>query len=403
MAEPVARIFPDASDLKASPGGEKIFEQSIESFFKVFNASPGGMCLTQDSVLLEVNTTYEIMFGYSRAEALGKTNFTLGTVDGEELARIGSIFKTKGKLVNEEMAGRHKNKHRIYSLVTTMPVTLGGKQLMLTSFNDITHIRQQNSIITQQHKDMVDSVNYAKRIQEALFPPRSFVESILPQSFVLLKPKAVVTGDFYWVDKVGDKVYVAAADCTGHGVPGALLSVIGFNLISKTVHENGSTRPGDILNALSRGVYKTLRQHNNSWGVRDGMDISVIAIDQKKGVLEFASARQQAYRIRGNELLKLIPDRFPIGIHTGQYLQEFNNQQSSIQPGDTIYLFTDGYADQFGGPSKKKFKAIQFQKLLLSIQEFSMEEQKQILDKTIEDWKAGNEQIDDIMVIGIRI
>lgn len=390
-------------NFKEPLNAEKAFEKSIEGFFKVFNVSPGGMCLTEDSILIEINTIFTSIFGYTREEAIGQSNFSLGTIEVSELQRIRKIIAASGKLVNEEMMGRHKDGHIVYSLVTTMPVELGGRHLILSSFNNITQIKQQSSIIAEQHKDILDSINYAKRIQEALFPPKAFVESILPQSFVLLKPKAVVTGDFYWMEKIGDKIFVAAADCTGHGVPGALMSIIGFNLISKSVNTNGTTRPCDILNELSRGIYKTLRQNSRNEGVQDGMEISVISIDIKKGTLEFAAARQPVYRVRENELLKLSPDRFPIGIYSGQYLQEFNNQQIQIESGDTIYMFTDGYSDQFGGPEKKKFKTLQFQKLLLSIQHFPMEEQKLILNKKIEDWKGDFEQVDDIMIIGIRI
>jgi len=396
-------LFFEEIDVTEQVGKEQLLEQSVAGFFKVFNASPGGMCLTEHSVIIEINNTFESLFGYNREEALGQTNFTLGTVDSSELLRIGEILKANGKLLNEEMAGRHKDGHKVYSLVTTLPFEIGGRQFMLTSFNDITRIKEQNNIIVTQHKDIFDSVNYAKRIQEALFTPKEQIDKLLPKNFILLKPKAVVTGDFYWVEKCKDKIYVAAADCTGHGVPGALLSIIGHNLISKSFIENENARPCDILNALSLGVYRTLRQNSNSWGVKDGMDISVISIDEKNGVLEFAAARQPVYRVRHNELTKLVPDRFPIGIHSGHHLQKFNNQQIQIQRGDTIYLFTDGYSVQFGGPERKKFTRMGFQKLLLSIQEYSMEEQKLILDKKIEEWKGDSEQIDDIMVIGIRV
>jgi len=396
-------LFPEDIRIEKPSEAVRMFEQSVEGFFKVFNASPGGMCLTEDSAILEINHTYELLFGYSRSEALGKSNFILGIIALPELQRIRDLIQAKGKLENEEMTVKHKDGHAVHCLVTTMPITLGGKQLVLSSFNDITRLKEQNAIIAEQHKDLYDSVNYARRIQEALFPPRTLFESILPQSFVLLKPKAIVSGDFYWVEKVKDKIYVAAADCTGHGVPGALLSIIGYTLIHKSVNESATTRPCDILNLLSHGFYKSLRQNSGDAGVKDGMDISVICIDEKNMLLEYAAARRPVYRVRQNELLKLAPDRFPIGIYSSKHLQEFNNQQITIQRGDTIYMFTDGYADQFGGPEKKKFNSVQFQKLLLSIQHFSMEEQLLVLNKQIEQWRGESEQVDDIMVIGIRI
>ncbi|PBQ31224.1 hypothetical protein CNR22_05405 [Sphingobacteriaceae bacterium] len=389
------------AEIPGSP--ERLYEQSIESFFKVFNVAPGGMCLTENSLLVEVNPMFENMFGHSRAEAMGKSNLALGTLREEEVMKVGEIFRTTGKLFNEEVTCYHKNGKKVHCLVTTSTLLIGGKQLILTSFSDVTSLKKQSATIAEQHKDLFDSVTYAKRIQEAIFSSPQTFHTVLPDSFLLLKPKSIVTGDFYWLEKKGNKIYVAAADCTGHGVPGALMSIIGHNIISKSLSPKNLTRPCEILNDLSSEIFKTLQQNLNSHGVKDGMDISLISIDTENMVMEYAAARQPVYRIRNNELVKLMPDRFPIGIYTGQHLQEFNNQQISLQRGDTIYMFTDGYTDQFGGPEKKKFKALQFQKLLLSIQTFSMDEQKQILLKELSDWQEDCVQVDDIMIIGIKI
>lgn len=389
------------AEIPGSP--ERLYEQSIESFFKVFNVAPGGMCLTENSLLVEVNPMFESMFGHSRADAMGKSNLVLGTLREDEVLRVGQIFRTKGKLDNEEVTCYHKNGQKVYCLVTTSTLLIGGKQLILTSFSDVTSLKKQSVTIAEQHKDLFDSVTYAQRIQEAMFASPQTFQNLFSESFLLLKPKAIVTGDFYWLEKKENKIYVAAADCTGHGVPGALMSIIGHNLISKAIRDKNLQRPCEILNDLSAGIFSTLQQNLNSHGVKDGMDISLISIDTEKMVMEYAAARQPVYRIRNNELLKLMPDRFPIGIYTGQHLQEFNNQQISIQRGDSIYMFTDGYTDQFGGPEKKKIKNMHFQKLLLSIQNFSMEEQKQILLKELSDWQQDCEQVDDIMIIGIKI
>lgn len=397
------RVFPDRINFKEPANTAKLFEQSVDSFFKVFNASPGGMCLTDNSILVEINHSFESLFGYDRRQSIGKNNFSLVVADSAELRRVGKIIETNGNLYNEAVTCRHRNGHTIYVLVTILSITLSGRQLSLITFNDVSKIKEQSNIITGQHNDILDSIAYTKRIQEALFPSKALIDKMLPECFILLKPKATVTSDFYWIGKKGDKLYVAAADCTGQGVPGALMSIIGYNLLSTSVKEDGSSRPCDILNELGLGVYKMLRQNADSWGAKDGMEISVISLDKKNNVLEFASARQPVYRVRNNELLKLLPDRYPIGILTGHHLHEFNNQQIQVEHGDAIYLFTDGYTDQFGGPEKKKFKSLQFQKLLMSIHHLSMEEQKFILDKKIEEWKGADEQIDDILIIGIRI
>jgi PAS domain S-box-containing protein len=396
-------LFPEHTNFRESSGSKKIVEQSVESFFKVFNASPGGMCLTNNSVLVEVNKTYELLFGFSHKEAIGKTNLDLGTLTNEEFQRIQLILLEKGNLVDEEIQLNHKDGTKVHCLVTTMPVVLGGRELTLSSFNDITRVRKQSEIIARQHRDLLDSMHYAKRIQDALFPTKGVVKELLPNSFILLKRRAIVTGDFYWIEKKKDKIYIAVADCSGPGVPGALMSIVGFNLLNAALKEQEAPRPADILNYLSTGVFKTLKQDLVNEGAMDGIDISIVVLDQKEGLMEYAGARQAVYCLRKNELIKLIPDRFPAGIHAGKHLQEFNNQQFRLNKNDIVYLFTDGYLDQFGGLENKKFKNLQFQKLLLSLSEFSMEEQSLVLEKTFDDWKGDQEQVDDALIIGIKI
>lgn len=214
----------------------------------------------------------------------------------------------------------------------------------------------------------------------------------------------MVSGDFYWVETRDTKIYVAVADCTGHGVPGALLSIAGFNLLNESLKRGSDTKPSDILNTLSNGVYKMLRQNSTNWGVKDGMEISVIVIDRQNSVLEYSGARRPLYIVRQNELLKLSADRFPIGFHTGQHLQKFSNYEMPLKKGDILYLFTDGYTNQFGGAQRKKFGSLQFQQFLLSFQHLDLLKQKQALEEKFEIWKGTDEdQIDDILIMGIKI
>jgi serine phosphatase RsbU (regulator of sigma subunit)/Tfp pilus assembly protein PilF len=257
--------------------------------------------------------------------------------------------------------------------------------------------------IEYKNKEITDSIRYAKRIQEAILPPADLVRKIFPECFILYKPKDIVSGDFYWLERWGSQALVAAVDCTGHGVPGALMSVVGYNLLNQAVNEHGLSKPGLILNALNKGISYTLRQKMEDSSVKDGMDISLISIDMKKMHLEFAGAYNSLYLVRDKQLTEIKGDKFPVGIFMGEELKRFTNHEMPVQQGDSIYIFTDGYADQFGGPNGKKFKVRQLQELLLSIQDKPMEEQGAILNTTLEQWRGNLDQVDDILVIGIRV
>ena len=261
----------------------------------------------------------------------------------------------------------------------------------------------QKEIVELKSKEMLDSINYAKRIQEAILPPENIVKQFLPNSFVLYLPKDIFSGDFYWVEPWGDKILFAAVDCTGHGVPGALMSIVGYNLLGKAVNELGLSRPALILNSLSKGIGKTLRQTGTDSEVKDGMDIALCSLDHKTKMLEYAGAFNPLYIIREGKLIEIHSDKNPIGTYMDGQLKNYTNQEIQLQEDDVVYVFTDGYADQFGGEKGKKFKYKSLQNLLLSIQDRSMEEQKSILIKNLNDWKGNLEQVDDILVMGIKM
>ncbi len=263
-------------------------------------------------------------------------------------------------------------------------------------------IEQQKHIVEEQNKDITDSIKYAERIQTAIFPPEKMWNSILPDSFVYFKPKDILSGDFYWIEQKGDLIFIAVADCTGHGVPGALISIVNYNLLNKAVLEKDLTNPADILNAVNRWLTDSLHQTYQDSAVRDGMDVSLCVINKKDLTMTFAGANNPIYIFNGNEFVQLNGNKFPVGAFVGESLQLFDSQNRKIKAGDTIYLFSDGYADQFGGPKGKKFKYKQLQQLLMGSQNLSMPEQKRAIEKTMDDWKGNLEQIDDILVVGIR-
>ncbi len=261
----------------------------------------------------------------------------------------------------------------------------------------------RNQEILHQKKEITDSINYARRIQDSILPPDDLIKKYLPESFVLYLPKDIVSGDFYWLEPSGRKVLFAAVDCTGHGVPGAMMSVLGFNLIHQAVNEKKLTEPGKILTYLDHGVNMTLRQSTMESSVKDGMDLAICCWDPDKNVLEFAGAYNNLWLLRNNGTMEEYKaDKKVIGSNIEDIADEFTNHVIPVSKGDTAYIFSDGYADQFGGPAGKKFKYRPLKEMLASLQNLSMEAQKAELEKTIIAWQGNQEQVDDILVFGVR-
>lgn len=265
-------------------------------------------------------------------------------------------------------------------------------------------IEMQAQKIEVLYKQVTDSIRYAKRIQEAILPPDAYVKKLLPDSFVLYKPKDIVSGDFYWFTQVNGKVMFAAVDCTGHGVPGAFMSIVGHNLLKQIMNRTDITQPAKILDELNRGVRETLHQRSfDESASKDGMDITLCSFDKTNNELEFAAAFNPLYLVRDGEMFEIKGNKFSVGIYLEKETRNFTNHKLKVQKGDVIYIFSDGYADQFGGPEGKKFMQRQFRNLLLDIHRKPMPEQKRILDSTIEHWRGNEDQVDDILVIGMRV
>ncbi len=256
----------------------------------------------------------------------------------------------------------------------------------------------QKEELAQKNKDITDSIRYAKRIQFAILPEKPPFE----ETFVLFKPKDIVSGDFYWFTQVGDRQFFAAVDCTGHGVPGAFMSIIGHNSLTKIVREYGILEPGEILTRLNQEIISTLHQRSDSGDVLDGMDLALSCYVPGEGALEFAGAFNPLYLVRNGEILETKADKVSIGRSSFNTDVKYTNHRVEVQSGDTVYLFSDGYADQFGGELMKKFKNRNMKELFLRIQDQTMEQQRDTLDHTIEEWRGELAQLDDILVIGRR-
>ncbi|MFL5753708.1 MAG: tetratricopeptide repeat protein [Bacteroidia bacterium] len=261
---------------------------------------------------------------------------------------------------------------------------------------------EKNSIIEQRSKEVIDSINYAQKIQAAILPSEVDFKKILPDSFTLLKPKDIVSGDFYWIADRGEEVFYATADCTGHGVPGGFMTMLGSSFLNEIINERGVRQPAIILDMLRDKIIAALKQTGASGENKDGMDIVVCRLNKKDGQLAFASANNSLYHVSGGQLKEYKADKQPIGYyHDGT--KPFTQQELQLGKGDSVYTFSDGYADQFGGGKGKKFKYSQLKDVLLANSVLSMQEQKRMLDLKIEEWKGNLEQVDDILVIGVRL
>lgn len=263
-------------------------------------------------------------------------------------------------------------------------------------------LEEKNSIIESKNRDITDSITYASHIQQSILPADSQIAQHFADSFIMFRPRDIVSGDFYWVEQSGDDVILAVGDCTGHGVPGAFMSVIGTNLLNEAVNEHGITEPAAILSRMRKNLIAFLQKNSDGKGVKDGMDISVIVYNKKKFTVHFAGAYNSVYRLRNGELIEFHADKTPVGFYFEDDLVPFTTRNIDIMSGDQICLFTDGFADQFGGPRGKKFKYRQLKETLCAVNSKSCSEQKTHMERVFDEWKGNLEQIDDVCLIGVK-
>jgi serine phosphatase RsbU (regulator of sigma subunit) len=275
------------------------------------------------------------------------------------------------------------------------------RKLLRGKVQAIDLIELQKGELELKDKDITDSLIYAQRIQEALLPSETYFRKHFEDSFILFKPKNIVSGDFYWIGEKNGNIFVVAADCTGHGVPGALMSMIGLEIVEKAINEENIEVPSQVLAVMNRGLEKTFsREKNIGTIIRDGMDIGLCVIDRKRKKVTYAGAFMPLYLIRSGSLSEIMPDKIIIGMNPEGL--PYTDHEIDLLENDIFYLFTDGYVDQFGGTENKKFMYRRFRYLLLTIHGFPVSDQKAILDENIKTWMGSTEQVDDMMVIGFR-
>jgi PAS domain S-box-containing protein len=367
-----------------------------------------------DGRILRANSRAASMLGHSKERMLALTVFDLHAPEylAQSANRIADAWEKKGT-VYSDIPFRTVTGESIAVECSTTVTYHGERPAVVLFARDIRErLQLQREVEEQQHlvraksDEVQASLRYASTIQRAMLPTEEALRSMFPDAFVLFKPRDIVSGDFHWTARVGDTVLVAVADCTGHGVPGAFLSMIGNSLLRSIVLERGITDPGSVLDQLREGIAQALRGPEQGTHLRDGMDIAFVAVDPLTRTARFAGAMNPLYRMRGvgasAEIIEVKGDRVPIGFMDGS-AKTFTTHTLELLPGDKIYLFSDGFADQFGGAEGKKIKPVGFKRLLLETGNYDMAQQRSAMDKAFNDWKIHHDQVDDVLVVGLQV
>jgi len=393
----------------------KVFDKSLSFYEKYLNEKQLLLDIEVLDQITEMNTKYETEKKENEIKLLTKDKL----LKNEQILKKIEEVKKQRTLIISFIIGlilisvfslflyrnyRFKKKANVLLANQNFEINQQKDKLEL-QHNVVIHQRDQ---INEQKQLITDSIRYAKRIQFAALPPDEYLNSVLPEHFILHKPKDIVSGDFYWATKINNTVILTVADCTGHGVPGAFMSMLGISSLNEIVTKYSgeidkfTINAGEILDRLRENIIKSLHQTGKEGEAKDGMDIALCIADFSKNILEYAGANNPLYIIRNNELIEIKPDKMPIGIHVVNN-KPFINNTIQTYSGDIIYIFSDGYIDQFGGVAGKKFKSRQLKQFLTEIRNNSMQEQKLLLDKKFTEWKGSNEQVDDVTIIGIKV
>lgn len=356
-------------------------------------------------------TRKELEFDFSRKEQLQKLEqekqLSIAEQENEKqrvIRNVSIAFLIIVILFLILMVRANKRRKRAQSELEFANKLLNSNNSELRQNNEL--IQLQKHTIEHKNREITDSIKYAYNIQSALLPKENEVAEFFPESFVLFKPKDIISGDFYWISEVDGKIIYATADCTGHGVPGGFMSMLGISLLNEVINEHELTDPALILSRLRKKVIKALRQKGVSGEHQDGMDMVLCVIDKGKRELLYAAANRPIYIVSNengtNTLKEYKGDGQPVGIYGGD-LKPFKQYTVQLNEGDVIYTFSDGFADQFGGPDGKKFKYKQMQEMFLAVANKPLQEQKLLIDQTFKNWQGQMEQIDDVCMIGVRV
>jgi PAS domain S-box-containing protein len=352
-----------------------------------------------------VNSGYSRLYGYSLEELQSDDTLGRSINDPIDIKQIIKTWDTERQSIELESEIVNKWNIKLWVQTTLSPIydvtTMEVSQLIAIDTN-ITSLKRAQQDILAMNEEITSSITYAKRIQEAMLPPITELTKHYPNSFIYYKPRSIVSGDFYWMTEQSGRIVVVCADSTGHGVPGAFLSLIGISLLSKIVKERGIVQPAVVLNRLRRNVINYLHQETSEPSAGDGMDMSIVSIDKRNNIMEFAGAMTPMYIVREGSVIELKPDRMPVGYYDNEN-RAFSSSRITLKKGDQLYMFTDGYYDQFGGENGLKMKSNHFKEVLLQCYQKNSKEQVKLLDNEFNEWRGRLEQIDDVLVIGIKI
>ena len=366
------------------------------------------------SQVYELKGDFELALNYYKSYSDLKDSIM--TQDGQKLMQEMQVkYETdakekenqllrKDQVINESRL--RQQRFAIYTFIFVILAVIGFVIMLIRQNNQKKkanlELAKRNALITEQKKEITDSIQYASRIQNAILPPDYLIDKLLPEHFIIYKPRDIVSGDYYWITEKGPKIYIMTADCTGHGVPGAFMSMLGVAFLNEIVSKHIEISANQLLNELRKQVISSLHQTGREGENQDGMDVALYIVDNEKMNLEYSGANNSLFIFRAEEFIELKADKMPIGIHRLAD-NSFTNYKIDIMKNDMIYSFSDGYPDQFGGPNGKKLMIKNFKKTLQEIHFKSMSEQKLILEKTLDDWMHGTHQIDDILVMGVRV
>ncbi len=402
-----------------------IIKGEVSGFQSIFKHTNDALLLIDivDGKIMYANNGAVNLLGYPLETLYTKTIFDLH--EREQLAKsseiIARVYEEKG-LIYTDLPFVSSNGEKIAVECSANVEEFAGKPVIFISARDIRErlrlqekIRVQNAIIEQKNKDLIDSITYAKNIQHAILPSHSAMQKSFPEMFVLFVPKDIVSGDFYWYASLKTTAntpfapnnsaidVVAVVDCTGHGVPGAFMSLVGHTLLNQTINAPEVNTPADVIGYMHNALVNTLNKKKDEIVINDGMDMSVCAIDRNNMKAIFSGANHVLYHIRNGVLNEVKGDKQAIGIQSVESFKPYTNSEIALQKGDTLYLHSDGFEDQFGGEKGKKYRSAHLRDFLVSIQAQSMEKQRELLFNEFVTWKGKNEQVDDVLIIGIRI
>jgi serine phosphatase RsbU (regulator of sigma subunit) len=395
---------------------QKKWKEAIPFYEKAMSSLKDGDVYSLDYGVMqsELSECYEKTGQYTKA----LTSYKKYALIADSVRRKDNVQKTTELTMNyefdkKEQAARVQQKAKdavthaqqlalIIGLVLSFIIIAGAIIAYRNKKRANILLHKQKLEIETQKDYLTAGINYAKRIQKAVFPSVKTLADNFPEHFILFKPLDVVSGDFYWYKQHKNEVYIAAADCTGHGVPGAFMSILGITFLNELINETRSGNPNEILDQLRENVMRSLRQSDGKSHVKDGMEVALCKINMETRILQFSGAFRPMFLIRDNIIQHITGSTMPIGVY-GDDEVPFSNTEIQLIKNDIIYIFTDGYVDQIGGPERKTFRTTRFKELLLEISALTMCEQRTLLDGKIKEWQGELEQIDDILVVGIKI